>query len=381
MKSFLIDFEDALISKTGIPISIAIDAENICKAGCKIFLWVSQTRQISPVQDWINQTFSESEKKFVQVEPSRPTNFKIWIAQLFNIRLKIPEVDFVYVRLFPGIRFSTSARRIIRVDDPFIDSPNRLALLLKFFLKPKIVIAKLLRDSAFRKVHSDSFLVPNSNYTYNKFKSLYKSVFNGRVIYPPVQFSQTVESVLNANYRELLTPFFLFIGGQRQRKDPAQIINFWAKSSYLTRYSFYVLGDIPTDILTTESKLAVQSGKLKFVKNITSNELMKLILRSSGVVFNSHGEGFGNPIAEALSSGRPIICNDLAVFREVAGEFGFIFPTNDTNMALELLQNIVTNKSHFSSESISKRINYSKRFSKENATDEWKEIVETLCEA
>jgi glycosyltransferase involved in cell wall biosynthesis len=39
----------------------------------------------------------------------------------------------------------------------------------------------------------------------------------------------------------------------------------------------------------------------------------------------SFAEGFGVPIIEALAANTPVLCSDIAVFREVAGELADYF--------------------------------------------------------
>ncbi|WP_312015258.1 glycosyltransferase [Bradyrhizobium liaoningense] len=39
----------------------------------------------------------------------------------------------------------------------------------------------------------------------------------------------------------------------------------------------------------------------------------------------SFAEGFGIPIIEALAANTPVLCSDIAVFREVAGELAEYF--------------------------------------------------------
>jgi len=50
------------------------------------------------------------------------------------------------------------------------------------------------------------------------------------------------------------------------------------------------------------------------------------------LLFPSHAEGFGLPALEAASLGVPVVCNDLPVFREVAGKHAVFATVADRNL-------------------------------------------------
>ncbi len=58
-------------------------------------------------------------------------------------------------------------------------------------------------------------------------------------------------------------------------------------------------------------------------------ELSFLYDHSAAVLCASFAEGFGLPIVEAARRGRPVICSDIAVFREVGGDGAAYFRAND----------------------------------------------------
>ena len=61
--------------------------------------------------------------------------------------------------------------------------------------------------------------------------------------------------------------------------------------------------------------------RLFWIEKPTDNEIAALYHDAIGLVFMSIGEGFGLPLVEAAHYGIPIICSDIPVFREIAGEF------------------------------------------------------------
>jgi glycosyltransferase involved in cell wall biosynthesis len=55
------------------------------------------------------------------------------------------------------------------------------------------------------------------------------------------------------------------------------------------------------------------------LRQLERAQLSSLYRRSAAVLLTSDAEGFGLPLIEALSCGRPVIASDIPVFREVAG--------------------------------------------------------------
>ena len=71
--------------------------------------------------------------------------------------------------------------------------------------------------------------------------------------------------------------------------------------------------------------------RLHWFDDIGDEELSFLYDHAAAVLCASFAEGFGLPIVEAARRGRPVICSDIAVFREVGGEGAAYFPANDAD--------------------------------------------------
>ncbi|MCL2178247.1 MAG: glycosyltransferase [Cystobacterineae bacterium] len=61
--------------------------------------------------------------------------------------------------------------------------------------------------------------------------------------------------------------------------------------------------------------------RLVFIENPSDEELSWLYTNAKGLLFVSKGEGFGLPLIEAASCKTPIVCSDIPVFHEIAGDF------------------------------------------------------------
>jgi glycosyltransferase involved in cell wall biosynthesis len=60
--------------------------------------------------------------------------------------------------------------------------------------------------------------------------------------------------------------------------------------------------------------------RLHLLEGPDDEEVSALYDRAAALLFLSRGEGFGLPLVEAAHHGTAIVCSELAVFREIAGD-------------------------------------------------------------
>jgi glycosyltransferase involved in cell wall biosynthesis len=65
------------------------------------------------------------------------------------------------------------------------------------------------------------------------------------------------------------------------------------------------------------------------IAGLSDGQLAELMGRAEALVFPSLAEGYGLPVLEARARGCPVICSDLAVFREHLGNNAVYLPAND----------------------------------------------------
>ena len=73
---------------------------------------------------------------------------------------------------------------------------------------------------------------------------------------------------------------------------------------------------------------APKDAQISFYGGVTDQEYAKVLSDSHALVTASLEEGFGLPIIEAMQEGIPVICSDIDIFHEVAGEAGLFFNPN-----------------------------------------------------
>jgi glycosyltransferase involved in cell wall biosynthesis len=77
----------------------------------------------------------------------------------------------------------------------------------------------------------------------------------------------------------------------------------------------------PADVLTERITHHREYGRRLFWFEEPNDRILTLLYRSAAVLlYPSHGEGFGLPLAEAAWHDLPVIARDLPVFREIAGQ-------------------------------------------------------------
>ncbi len=78
--------------------------------------------------------------------------------------------------------------------------------------------------------------------------------------------------------------------------------------------------------------------KLFLFEKATDGELDFLYKNSAGLLFLSKGEGFGLPLIEASYQGIPIICSDIPVFREVAGDYATYVNLDSSDITAKMIK-------------------------------------------
>lgn len=81
-------------------------------------------------------------------------------------------------------------------------------------------------------------------------------------------------------------------------------------------------------------------SRLFMFNNLTDQSLEHAYRHSTALVFPSYVEGFGLPLVEAMQRGLPAMGSDIAVFREIGGEFMTYFDLDDpqslANLVIEM---------------------------------------------
>ena len=162
-----------------------------------------------------------------------------------------------------------------------------------------------------------------SNYSLNRFNDMLPqfAYLPARVIYPRTRFDAPRPLAIAAATADADAragrPTFVVIVSAEPRKNLTAVIRAFRK---IPEADLVVIG---------------YAGGAKSVRNLPPNvryagyvdeqEKANLIDEAHGLIMPSLAEGFGVPIIEALAANTPVLCSDIPVFREVAGELADYF--------------------------------------------------------
>lgn len=146
------------------------------------------------------------------------------------------------------------------------------------------------------------------------------------------QASETIASLLEGLGAR---PLVLAIGTVEPRKDYATVLaafeKVWARGGDV---ALAIVGKHGWNVEELVLKLQAhpQLGtRLFWLQGMSDTDLHHLMDRVDVLVQASVAEGFGLPVVEAGSRGKPLLLSDLAVFREIAGEEASYFPVGDAD--------------------------------------------------
>jgi alpha-1,3-rhamnosyl/mannosyltransferase len=92
-----------------------------------------------------------------------------------------------------------------------------------------------------------------------------------------------------------------------------------------------------------EVRLAEREGWLQHLGYVTEGELATLYREAAIVVLPSLYEGFGFPAVEAMFADTPLVCSDIAVLQEVAGDAALYAPADRPDLLAERVTELLTN--------------------------------------
>lgn len=97
-------------------------------------------------------------------------------------------------------------------------------------------------------------------------------------------------------------------------------------ASQLNGFRLVLLSRIgQSDRLRLESLAARVGVAIDFEDGVTDEDYALHLSSATALVHASSEEGFGIPVIEAMSVGCPVVCSDIPIFKEIAGEAGLFF--------------------------------------------------------
>lgn len=132
--------------------------------------------------------------------------------------------------------------------------------------------------------------------------------------------------------------FILMPSGQELRKNNARAIQAFQNYIVTTGNDINL---VVTSHFTNEAvaELKSISPNVIFTGNVPPEELAWLYEKCEFVIFPSEYEGLGLPILEAVNEGKPVMCSDIPVFREISKEAFYMFdPLDDQDITRSFIE-------------------------------------------
>jgi glycosyltransferase involved in cell wall biosynthesis len=158
-----------------------------------------------------------------------------------------------------------------------------------------------------------------SHYSLGRFRALLPqfSHLPARVIYPRTRFEPTRPLSIPRPAAHPARPTFVMIVSAEPRKNLDAAIRAFRK---IPQADLVVIGSAGA----TKPKRDLPPN-VRFAGYIEEQDKAMMIAEAHGLIMPSLAEGFGVPIIEALAANTPVLCSDIPVFREVAGDLADYF--------------------------------------------------------
>ncbi|CCD99777.1 glycosyltransferase family 1 protein [Bradyrhizobium sp. STM 3809] len=162
-----------------------------------------------------------------------------------------------------------------------------------------------------------------SNYSLQRFRELmpHHAHRPARVVYPRTRFDDVCSAPAQAPRTQ--RPTFVVIVSAEPRKNLEALTRAFRR---LPQADLVVIG------YAGKAQRAVGlPPNVRFAGYVEEQDKLALIADAHGLIMPSFAEGFGVPIIEALAANTPVLCSDIPVFREVAGDLAEYFDPFSTS--------------------------------------------------
>jgi glycosyltransferase involved in cell wall biosynthesis len=145
-------------------------------------------------------------------------------------------------------------------------------------------------------------------------------------------------------------PYVLWVGSLEPRKNVGTLVRAFAEMVAADRSLSHrlvlvgPLGWLYEGIISGTDRAAL-GERLRPVGQVHETDLRCLYAGAAVFAFPSLHEGFGLPVLEAMAQGTPVVCSDLPVLREVAGEAALFVPPNDPEAWAAALSGLLLDQS------------------------------------
>lgn len=212
-----------------------------------------------------------------------------------------------------------------------------------------------------------------SQHTQREFCKLFGALPDMSVIYPPIR--SAVKSTEIRPLTGVQQPFILTVGSLGRRKNQIRTINAYARSNLFEKGISYVLCGAREIGFEAVEQAAKETPGVHIFNYVADPELNWLYKNAAGFVLVSNLEGFGVPVAEAISHGLvPIITSD-SVLDEVAGSSALGVASQDVEGMSRAMVRVVNMDIVEKQARIAQMQSSLERFSSETYNKSWSDLL------
>jgi glycosyltransferase involved in cell wall biosynthesis len=154
------------------------------------------------------------------------------------------------------------------------------------------------------------------------------------------------QKIMSDNSPQKLTlpkPYLLMVGTVEPRKSHDIALDLmeqlWQEGLELNLYIAGKEGWLVDETMKRIKSHPFLNKNLFFNDSLDDTQINHLYANAAGLLFLSKGEGFGLPLVEAANHGIPILCTDLLVFKEIAGDYATYLDINNKEILLKQIKN------------------------------------------
>ena len=171
-------------------------------------------------------------------------------------------------------------------------------------------------------------------------------------------------------------PFLFTIGIFSERKNFHVLL---PMLNELKEFQLIIAGDNKNEYGEKIKKDIVQlnlKDRVKLPGKISDEEKKWLYQNCEAFLFPSLAEGFGFPVVEAMSEGKPVFCNEATSLPEIGGSHAYYWKNFGTHSMAQVFR---TGMTHFKENNCAEQcIEHSLQFSWENAAEKYMRLYEKL---
>ena len=324
----------------------------------------------------IEYIFSHDLKKITNNQFFINSKFRIirWIFQLrylfwkqiiLPIKLLINKVDIIICPDYVAPIICHSKKIIVIHDNLFWKYPKNYPRIWRSYFTKLIQLG----------INSKTTIITTSNYS----KKGLESVFKKNKIFPVYQSSENFSIQQNNKNGK---KYILHVGTFEKRKNLLTLVKAFKKLKEELKFD-YKLVLAGSTYINGDNKVLLQIEKYINEYNlfnsilmpgyIDKNKALYFYNNSLMYVFPSVDEGFGIPLIEALKLEVPVICSDIPIFREIAGDSVLYFDKQNEINLFERMKELIQSK-ELSSKLVSKGIKRVKKYNRYNFIKEFEKI-------